>query len=483
MNLATGLGYYYLLLGLMNAVCAFMLWRRSQHLPGGLVWLGAGIVLVLACASFLLLPGWAYVPILVLSLLATFGLGLALEREELVYLEMGGALASTFLFVILGAVAMGGSPIVLAESVRDAVDNMANPISYSVGTTVALVVLYVWRRLFVQPAVAWVMLNASLLLMGLSITDYDFYRIAAKPDNVPIVAMVFLLGFFTWLATYKAVQNDDRIREGKVPLEKLDDEKILVWPDLVYTEMICMVALTVVLFVWAVALQAPLEEPSSTVKTPNPSKAPWYFLGLQEMLVYYDPWMAGVVLPSLVVFGLMAIPYIDFNKQGNAYYTIEQRKFGYLVFQFGFLEMWVTLIILGTFLRGPNWNFFGPYEEWYVHKVEALNNVNLSEYFWIALNKGYILESSKGLEGISQLLAILWRELPGIILVGLYFVALPPLMATTIFRKFFVKMGFLRFMVMANLLLFMASLPLKMVLRWTINLKYLIAIPEYFLNF
>ena len=72
------------------------------------------------------------------------------------------------------------------------------------------------------------------------------------------------------------------------------------------------------------------------------------------MLVYYDPWMAGVVLPSLVVVGLMAIPYIDFNKQGNGYYTIAERKFAYIIFQLGFLELWVTLIVLGTLLRGPN---------------------------------------------------------------------------------------------------------------------------------
>ena len=119
--------------------------------------------------------------------------------------------------------------------------------------------------------------------------------------------------------------------QGLPPLEKLDDEKVLVWPDLVYTELICMVALTAFLLVWAIALQAPLEEPASSVKTPNPSKAPWYFLGLQEMLVYYDPWMAGVVLPSLIIVGLMAIPYIDFNKKGNGYYTINERKFAYII--------------------------------------------------------------------------------------------------------------------------------------------------------
>jgi hypothetical protein len=75
------------------------------------------------------------------------------------------------------------------------------------------------------------------------------------------------------------------------------------------------------------------------------------------------------------------------------------------------------------------------------------------------------------------------RELPGTLLVLGYFIALPPIMALTIFRKFYQRMGFIRFMVMANLLLFMASLPIKMVLRWVFNLKYLISIPEFFFNF
>src|SRR5947207_5795408 len=197
------------------------------------------------------------------------------------------------------------------------------------------------------------------------------------------LVMIFLLGFFTWLAAYKAVVNDDRIKQGLEPLERLDSEKVLVWPDLVYTELICMVAVTAVLLFWGIALQAPLEDMANPVKTPNPSKAPWYFLGLQEMLVYFDPWMAGVVLPSLVLVGLMAIPYIDFNKAGNGYFTIDQRKFAYVMFNFGFLVLWVRLIVIGTFLRGPNWNFFGPYEAWDAHKVEALNNQDLSEIFWI----------------------------------------------------------------------------------------------------
>jgi hypothetical protein len=78
---------------------------------------------------------------------------------------------------------------------------------------------------------------------------------------------------------------------------------------------------------------------------------------------------------------------------------------------------------------------------------------------------------------------ILYRELPGILLVLGYFIALPPLLAMTFFRGFYKKMGFIRFMILAMLLLFMMALPIKMVLRWVFNLKYLIAIPEYFLNF
>jgi len=386
----------------------------------------------------------------------------------------------------------------MPQSFRDLVNANTGPVIYTLGTTVVLVILFAFRSWFVRPAIAWTIWNLMLLFLGLSMPDVNFFAIVAKPDNVPIVALVFLLAFFTWLATHRAVENDRRMEAGEPPIEKLDDEKILVWPDLVYTEMICMIALTAVLIFWAIWLQAPLEEPASSVKTPNPSKAPWYFLGLQEMLVYYDPWMAGVVLPSLIIVGLMAIPYIDFNKLGNGYYTIKQRKFAYIIFQLGFLELWVTLIVLGTLLRGPNWNFFGPYEHWDAHKVEALNNVNLSEYVWqwwlgrslpavpqMSMIVQYLPTwISSWLQPVAQFIGILFtRELPGTLLVLGYFIALPPMMALTVLRGFYQRMGFIRYMVLANLLLFMASLPIKMVLRWSFNLKYLIAIPEYFLNF
>jgi hypothetical protein len=132
----------------------------------------------------------------------------------------------------------------LPQWLLDIINWGTGPTLYSVGTSLVLVFFFVFRRFFVRPLVAWTLLNPSLLVMGLAMTDPNFAAIVTKPDNVPIVSMVFLLGFFTWLAAYKAVQNDERTARGEVPLEKLDDEKVLVWPDLVYTELICMIALT-----------------------------------------------------------------------------------------------------------------------------------------------------------------------------------------------------------------------------------------------
>jgi hypothetical protein len=360
---------------------------------------------------------------------------------------------------------------VLASGFRDFVNNVMNPVSYFVLATIGLIVLLYFRAPLTEPIVAWSVLMVVLLFSGWAMTDVNFKNIITKPDNVPIVMLIFSVGYLTWLALRLAVVNDARMARGEPPLEKVEEEKVLVWPDLVYTELICMVIFTFALVIWAYYLKAPLEAPASTAKIPNPSKAPWYFLGLQEMLVYYDPWMAGVVLPSMIIVGLIAIPYIDFNTKGNGYYTFIERPFAISVFLYGFLVLWVVLIVLGTFLRGPNWNFFGPFEPWDPHKTVPLNNVNLSELFWLYLMGG-------AMEGRTWFV----RELPGIILVLAYLALLPPLLAKTVMRSYFIKMGFIRFFLLVTLIQFMAALPLKMVLRWTLNLKYIVFIPEYFFN-
>jgi hypothetical protein len=362
---------------------------------------------------------------------------------------------------------------IMSARLRVGIDNLTGPIPYTILSIVAFVVMLYFRRFFVQPNVAWTILQLSLLFGGWAMTDPHFggSDVMGKEDNVPIALLIFTVGFFTWAGMYRAVQNDERIAKGEPVLEKLEDEKVLVWPDLVYTELICMIIATFVLIIWAVLLKAPLEQPATSAKAPNPSKAPWYFLGLQEMLVYYDPWMAGVVLPTMIIVGLVAIPYIDFNRNGNGYFSFAERKFAVSIFMFGFVVLWVTLIVLGTFLRGPNWNFFGPFEYWDAHKVDPLNNINLSQIIWL-----------KWLHQPLEGMPILQREAPGILLVFLYLFALPPLLARTVMRPFFVRMGFVRFILLITLIQFMAALPIKMVLRWTMNLKYIVAIPEYFFN-
>lgn len=207
----------------------------------------------------------------------------------------------------------------------------------------------------------------------------NLFLILSKADNIPIILLLVTVVYYSWLAWKKAVKNDAQ----DAPDEAKQDDKVQVWPYLVRVEFLAAVLVMAILVIWSIALDAPLEEAANKATTPNPSKAPWYFLGLQELLVYFDPWIAGVVLPTLIIVGLMAIPYIDINEKGNGYYTFKDRKFAILTFGFGFHVLWVLLIVIGTLMRGPGWNFFWPWERWDPHYVAVLTNVDLSEYFSI----------------------------------------------------------------------------------------------------
>ena len=343
-------------------------------------------------------------------------------------------------------------------------------------------------------------IEAGVIMVGM--WDKNFALIVGKPDNVPITIMLFLSTITLWLAMTQAVNNERRA-EQKLPSDEREtsQQKTWVWPDLLYIEFIALILCTVALIVWAIWLRAPLEQPANPSATPNPSKAPWYFLGLQEMLVYYDPWYAGVVLPTIIIIGLMAIPYIDINPKGNGYYSFSERKMAITTFLFGYLALWVFMIITGTFLRGPGWNFFGPFEYWDPHKVVALNNVNLSDYVWVVwFQKLYGLTGiewfNQGLPPVKNVVPQLIppdfasigaffhevgqagkKEFAGILFLAAYFVALPSVLAKTLLKKLYAQMDFIRYSITVMLFLTMFTLPLKMVLRWTMNLKYFIDTP------
>jgi hypothetical protein len=346
-------------------------------------------------------------------------------------------------------------------------------ILFTVSCILFYLVLFRWREKFAEKKTLYWIEGSMLVFILVSCLNPTFRGVVTTPDNIPIVGMLFLLVFFTWLSVHKMVINDKLIDQGlDVENKKEAKELVFTWPDLVFSEFTCAIIAWCVLLVWSIVLKAPLEEPANPVETPNPSKAPWYFLGLQEMLVYYDPWLAGVVFPTLILVGLILIPYIDINPKGNGYYTFKERKFAISSYLFGFLILWVLLIIYGTFLRGPNWNFFGPYEVWDLHKLEVLKNVNLSEYLFrgTGLNGGKLPDNPFIREGL------------GMVLVIGYFVYGTILLQTKWMKDMFEKMGKPRFYILVGLILSMGALPIKMVLRWLFNLKYIVAIPEWFFN-
>ena len=326
-----------------------------------------------------------------------------------------------------------------------------------------------WRQWTKAGGITGLVLITAFFVIGYF--DKNFNITLTKADNFPIVLLIYSMFFFIWLAMYKAYRNDVRLEQGLKPEEYNDpDDKVLVWPDLVYIEFIALILFQVFLIVWSILVAAPIEEPANPASTPNPSKAPWYFLGLQEMLVYYDPWIAGVLLPTMIIVGLMAIPYMDINKKGDGYYSFKERRVGIFIFMYGWVVLWLFLIVIGTFFRGPNWNFFGPFEYWDLHKVEALTNVNLSEILWVKLlNQG--LPSN-----------ILIRESVGFLSVGFYLFILPVILAKTILKDMYQAYGPIRYTSLLVFGLVMLALPIKMYLRWAINLKYIIAIPEWFFN-
>lgn len=135
-------------------------------------------------------------------------------------------------------------------------------------------------------------------------------------------------------------------------------DKVSVWPHLVAMEFVALLVVTALLVIFSVFQDAPLLELANPNAQPNPSKAPWYFLGLQELLSYFDPQVAGVLIPGLGLAGLAAIPYVDRNRSTRP----SDRKFAIMVFTF-FVVASAILTMIGSFYRGPGFNFTFPWRD------------------------------------------------------------------------------------------------------------------------
>ena len=135
-------------------------------------------------------------------------------------------------------------------------------------------------------------------------------------------------------------------------------DKVHTWPHLLAVEFVAALACTAFLFFFSIWVNAPLLQLANPNQTPNPSKAPWYFLGLQELLTMFHPMVAGVTIPGIALFALILAPYIDKNPSNKP----EDRKFATSLMTVH-LMFWAVLTLIGSFFRGPGFNFVFPWRD------------------------------------------------------------------------------------------------------------------------
>jgi hypothetical protein len=231
-------------------------------------------------------------------------------------------------------------------------------------------------------------------------------------------------------------------------LDEEEGEELPTFPHLTFRELIATMVVILVLMWVSMFFNAPLEELANPSKTPNPAKAPWYFVGLQELLVYFDPWIAGVIIPGLIIVGLMAIPFVGRgdNTKGEPCPTTRPGVFASTVFAVGVIA-WFVLIVIGLFFRGPSWQWYWPWESWAVHKP----------------------------------FAAIARDLPlwlGIVMLSLYYI-LGLTLPRIFFTKFYRRLGLVRYLITAFFVLSMFGVFGKVILRLFFNVKYIIHTPWF----
>ncbi len=149
------------------------------------------------------------------------------------------------------------------------------------------------------------------------------------------------------------------VKSGSIQQTKAEaQDKVHTWPHLLVIELTAALALLALVTIFSALVKAPLLGLADVNQTPNPSKAPWYFLGLQELLTMFHPMVAGVTIPG-VALGLLAItPYIDKNPSKKP----SDRKLAISMMTM-FLMLWAVLVIIGSFFRGPGFNFTFPWND------------------------------------------------------------------------------------------------------------------------
>ena len=149
------------------------------------------------------------------------------------------------------------------------------------------------------------------------------------------------------------------VKSGSIQQTRAEaQDKVHVWPHLLVIEFASILSITAFLTIFSALVKAPLLGLADVNQTPNPSKAPWYFLGLQELLTMFTPMVAGVTIPGIALGLLMVAPYVDKNPSNKP----TDRKFAICMFTI-FLMFWSVPVIIGSFFRGQGFNFTFPWND------------------------------------------------------------------------------------------------------------------------
>ena len=155
--------------------------------------------------------------------------------------------------------------------------------------------------------------------------------------------------------------------EGKSPhVGQEPDRMVTAWPNLLVREATLFLFVMIVIMAMSVLFDAPLEEMANAAITPNPAKAPWYFVGLQELLSWGNPIYGGILAPMAAVLALLVVPYLDRGQAGTAEWFHSTRRRAVVIFTVITVAA-IMLILVGEFMRGPNWHLYWPWQKWPIH--------------------------------------------------------------------------------------------------------------------
>ena len=152
------------------------------------------------------------------------------------------------------------------------------------------------------------------------------------------------------------------VEGSSLQIDRGPENTVFSWPHLIFRELILFLAVFVVIVGLSLIFDAPLEEPANPLHPPNPAKAPWYFVGIQEM-VSYSAFMGGILIPVLIGLFFLLLPYLDRNPKGVGVWFSRERRLANTLFVL-FIIAVIVSIMVGEFGRGPNWQFYWPWEPW-----------------------------------------------------------------------------------------------------------------------